>query len=124
MHSLIIDSLLVAFFRVTSSGLIQVSLFRHPGFCETLNMLIVSIIKLYCWTISNYRSLITFCPCLINQDQRAVSAVSSRHHRPGDPERHASPGASAESHGHQQAALIGQSDDDVTAGCLISGIDE
>lgn len=53
------------------------------------------------------------CVC---QDQRAVSAVSSRYHGPGDPERHASPGASAESHGHQQAAVTGPSHaDDVTA---------
>uniref|UniRef100_A0AAQ4P384 Polymerase (RNA) III (DNA directed) polypeptide F n=1 Tax=Gasterosteus aculeatus aculeatus TaxID=481459 RepID=A0AAQ4P384_GASAC len=49
------------------------------------------------------------CPpvCVPVQDQRAVSAAPSRDHRPGDPERHAPPGASAESHGHQQAAVAG-----------------
>lgn len=48
-----------------------------------------------------------------------MSAVSSWHHRPGDPERHASLGASAEGPGHQQAAVTGQSHpDDIMAGSI------
>lgn len=50
-----------------------------------------------------------------------MSAVSSWHHRPGDPERHASPGAAAESHGHQQAAVTGQSDDVTAISSLLIG---
>lgn len=37
-----------------------------------------------------------------------MSAVSPRHHRPGDSERHASPGAAAAGPGHQQVAVTGQ----------------
>lgn len=63
-------------------------------------------------SLNRNRFTVIFTWCVrVFQDQRAVSAVPSRYHGPGDSERHASPGATAESHGHQQAALIGQSDD-------------